>query len=184
MSPNHKTEQKYVLLTELFVAGNRGNAVAYHQFLQNITPIIRGIVLKKIPINDSEDTIQEILISIHKARHTYDGKRPLMPWVYAIAQFRIMDSLRKAYAPLRTNTVHIDNFEEILPANVTEPSHDTELLDKALENIPTREQNILTMMHIEGYTAKEIGQKLSLNESAVKVAAHRAIKKLRGKIGL
>jgi RNA polymerase sigma-70 factor (ECF subfamily) len=38
-------------------------------------------------------------------------------------------------------------------------------------------------MHVEGYTAKEVGKKMGMNESAVKVAAHRAIKKIRGKFG-
>ena len=39
------------------------------------------------------------------------------------------------------------------------------------------------MMHVEGFTAKEVGMKLGMKESAVKVAAHRAIKKLRGQLG-
>jgi DNA-directed RNA polymerase specialized sigma24 family protein len=38
-------------------------------------------------------------------------------------------------------------------------------------------------MHVEGYTAKEVGVKLNMNESAIKVAAHRAIKKIREKFG-
>lgn len=52
-----------------------------------------------------------------------------------------------------------------------------------LKDVPEREQKILTMMHVEGYTAKETGVRLGMKESAVKVAAHRAIKKLREKIG-
>ena len=39
--------------------------------------------------NEVDDLLQEILISVHKARHTYDGNRPYKPWVYAIAKFRL-----------------------------------------------------------------------------------------------
>ena len=38
-------------------------------------------------------------------------------------------------------------------------------------------------MNVEGYTAKEVGAKLGMKESAVKVAAHRAYKKLRERLG-
>ncbi|MBU6339547.1 MAG: hypothetical protein KGQ36_06240, partial [Rickettsiales bacterium] len=32
-----------------------------------------------------------------------------------------------------------------------------------------------------GYTAKEVGKEIGMNESAVKVAAHRAVKKIKQK---
>jgi RNA polymerase sigma-70 factor (ECF subfamily) len=35
------------------------------------------------------------------------------------------------------------------------------------------------MMHQEGYTAKEVAEKIGMKESAVKVAAHRAYRILR-----
>ena len=38
------------------------------------------------------------------------------------------------------------------------------------------------MMYVEGFTARETGEKLEMNESAVKVAAHRALKKIREKL--
>ena len=48
--------------------------------------------------SEVDDLLQEILISIHKARHTYDGERPYKPWAYAIAKFRLQDYLRAHYA--------------------------------------------------------------------------------------
>jgi RNA polymerase sigma-70 factor (ECF subfamily) len=151
--------------------------------LNQITPILRRVIGQKIPPNDLEDTLQEILISIHKARHTYDGQRPLMPWLMAITQFRISDALRKAYSGFNRKTVTINDLEEILE-NVTETPTSDESIDDILQGVPHREQTILTMMHVQGYTAKETSHHLGMKESAVKVAAHRAIKKLREKIGL
>jgi RNA polymerase sigma-70 factor (ECF subfamily) len=37
-------------------------------------------------------------------------------------------------------------------------------------------------MHQEGYTAKEVAEKIGMTESAVKVAAHRAYKILRERL--
>ncbi len=171
---------KYQELTALFRAGLDGDAVSYNCFLQAVTPIMRRIACRKLSPTDAEDTLQEILISIHKARHTYDGKRPIMPWLLAIAQFRINDALRKAYAASSREMIDIHELAEVL-SDVTETGSSSESVNVLLENIPEREQRILTMMHVEGYTAEETGLKLGMKASAVKVAAHRAVKKIREK---
>lgn len=172
---------KYKALTICFKAGLAGDAASYNQFLREIAPLLRKSIGRKIPLSDVEDVLQEVLISLHKARHTYDGQRPLIPWLFAIVGFRINDHLRKLYAGARQET-DIDTLSETL-ADVTEPADSHESLDEWLECIPEREKRILTLMHVEGYTARETGGQLGMNESAVKVAAHRAMKKIREKFG-
>lgn len=172
---------KYTALTLNFKAGLAGDAACYNQFLREIAPLLRKVIGRKIPLSDVEDVLQEVLISIHKARHTYDGERPLIPWLFAIVGFRMNDHLRKLYAGARKE-MDIDALSETL-ADVTEPADAHESIDALLECIPEREKRILTLMHVDGYTAKEAGGQLGMNESAVKVAAHRAIKKIRKKFG-
>ncbi len=101
-----------------------------------------------------------------------------MPWLLAITRFRINDALRKIYTNSRCEHVNIDDLTNIL-ANVTETSSPNESLSELLKHVPEREQKILAMMHFEGYTAKETGRQLGMKESTVKVAAHRAMKKIR-----
>lgn len=167
-------------LTALFRAGLDGDAASYQKFLQSLTCILRARVGRKLPDADVEDVVQEILISVHKARHTHDGKRPLMPWVMAIARFRMADHLRKLYSRGQHQLLDIDDLKETL-ADVTIAAPGNEVLDELLTGVPEREQKILTLMHVQGYTAKETGAQLDMKESAVKVAAHRAIKKIRNR---
>jgi RNA polymerase sigma-70 factor (ECF subfamily) len=101
-----------------------------------------------------------------------------MPWLSSIAGFRIIDHMRKHYSLMRHQTVDIANYENIL-ADVTEEDEQTESIDGLLQDVPEKHKKILTMMHMEGYTAKEVGKEVGMSESAVKVAAHRAIKKIR-----
>jgi RNA polymerase sigma-70 factor (ECF subfamily) len=101
----------------------------------------------------------------------------------AIAGFRVHDALRKVYAGSRRQMVDIDEYAEII-ADVTEPQGANEPIHEMLESVPEREKKILTLMHVEGFTAKEVGAQIGMKESAVKVAAHRAIKKLREKMGV
>lgn len=173
---------KYSALTVLFRSGLEGNQADYARFLTSITPLLKRMVGRRLAACDVEDVTQEILISIHKARHTYDGVRPLVPWLASIAQFRITDHLRKHYTQRQDKTVDISEWENIL-TDVTEGGVDHESIDELLEGLPEAHKRILTLMHVEGYTAKEVGKQLAMNESAVKVAAHRAIKKIRIKFG-
>lgn len=173
---------KYAALANLFRSGLEGNQEAYARFLRSITPLLKRMVGKRMNACDVDDVVQEILISIHKARHTYDGGRPLMPWLASIAKFRITDHLRKHYTQRQDKTVNIDELENIL-SDVTEGDAANESIDELLEGVPETQKRILTLMHVEGYTAKEVGNRMDMNESAVKVAAHRAIKKIRKKFG-
>lgn len=178
VTSHHADSDKYAELAALFRAGLTGDTASYNRFLQIITPMLRRVVAKKLASADVEDTLQEILISIHKARHTYDGERAVMPWLLAIAEFRINDCLRKIYAGSRHESVNIDELAESL-ADVTELHNSNESIEEMLKDVPEREQRILTMMHVEGYTAEETGKRLGMKDSAVKVAAHRAVKKIR-----
>lgn len=165
-------------LAKLFCAGLDGDKVAYQQFLLALIPVLRGRTRRKLPDPDVEDVVQEILISVHKARHTYDGKRPVMPWVMAIARYRIANHLRKMYSRKAHQLLDIDDLKETL-ADVTNPAPGNEVGEELLSGVPEREQKILTLMHVQGFTAKETGEQLGMKESAVKVAALRAIKKIR-----
>jgi len=165
-------------LTRKLLAGLAGDGAAYADFLSQLSPILRRVIGRKIPMSDVEDVLQEVLISIHKARHTYDKERPLMPWVMAISSFRIADHLRKAYSEMRQQSVDIADYENVLEA-VTQTPGEHESMDRMLDGVGQRERNILSLMHVEGYTAKQVGAQLGMKESAVKVAAHRAIKKIR-----
>jgi len=73
-------------------------------------------------------------------------------------------------------------LEEILPEFVTESAFSYESIREVVQKLPEKQADILQLMHEEGYTAREVAEKLGMNESAVKVAAHRAYKILRKKL--
>jgi RNA polymerase sigma-70 factor (ECF subfamily) len=170
-------QDKYADLARLLCSEKQSD---YAMFLGQISPILRRVLARRVPQSDVEDVVQEVLISIHKARHTYDDKRKIMPWVMAIANFRTTDYLRKHYAGMHHKTTDISELSEIL-ADKYEDGENNENIDELLADVPEKHRQILTLLHVDGYTAKEVGKQLSMNESAVKVTAHRAIKKIRAR---
>ena len=157
-----------------------GDTRAYETLLKESARLLRPFLARYLKGNsEADDVLQEILISLHRAKHTYDGTRPYKPFLFAIAKFRLKDYMRRYYGNKLRHAIDIADIEEILPNPVTESDVSHELLTEGLHQLPKKQAEIVRLMHIEGYTAKEIGAKLGMNESAVKVAAHRAYKKLR-----
>lgn len=160
-----------------------GDQRAYAALLQQTARLLRPFLAKRLGFADEvEDLMQEILLSVHKARHTYDGNRPYKPWVYAIAKFRLLDHLRTHYSDRLRHAVNFDELEENPHEHVTEAGIDYESIRGEVQKLPGKQATILQLMHQEGYTAKEVAEKMGMTETAVKVAAHRAYKILRQKL--
>jgi len=160
----------------------QGDSKAYARLFQKITPILRAFVGKKLNNpHDAEDVVQEILISIHKASHTYDTDRPFKAWMFTIARYRLADHLRALYAKIekgRDVNFEDESYQLSTSENVTEAYENREYLGKIMNSLPKKQQKIVTMMKIEGYSAQETARKMNMSESAVKVSAHRAYKVL------
>lgn len=160
-----------------------GDKPAYAELLRETARLLRPYLLRRLSFeSEVDDLLQEILLSIHKARHTYDGERPYRPWAYAIARFRLQDYLRMHYADHLRQAVDISEIEDSLAADVTESSLSYESISGEVQRLPEKQAAILTLLHRDGYTAKEAAEKLGMTESAVKVAAHRAYKVLRQRL--
>lgn len=160
-----------------------GDKHAYTEVLRETSRFIRPFLSRRLGhAAEVEDVLQEILLSIHKARHTYDAQRPYQPWAFAIAKFRLLDHLRAHYANHLRHTVELSEVENTLAEAVTESSFSYESIRAEIHLLPEKQATILQMMHQDGYTAKEVAQKIGMKESAVKVAAHRAYKVLRKRL--
>lgn len=161
----------------------QGDKQAYADLLREAARLLRPFLSKRLRFeHEVDDVLQEILISIHKARHTYDGQRPCKPWLYAIARFRLQDHLRMHYADRLRQAEDIAEMENVLHDDVTETAISYESISGEIAKLPEKQAAILRLMHQQGYTAKETAQQMGMNESAVKVAAHRAYKVLRQRL--
>ncbi len=158
-----------------------GDRQAYAELLRETARMLRPYLSARLQSDaEIDDLMQEILLSIHKAKHTYDGKRPFKPWAYAIAKYRLQDHFRSYYSDRLRHAVDISEIDLLEP--VTESGFNYESIRGEIEMLPEKQADILRMMHKEGYTAREVAQRLGMGESAVKVAAHRAYKALRKKL--
>src|SRR5258708_273845 len=82
-----------------------GDRAGYHRLLTEITPYVRSIAARYHRTReDVEDAVQDVLLSVHTIRHTYDPGRPFGPWLATIADRRALDRLRKRLRTARPGT--------------------------------------------------------------------------------
>jgi len=170
-------------LDALMRQAQQGDARAYAALLNSLNQLLHVYLLRRVRPSDREDVVQDILLSLHKARHTYTPERPFLPWAMAIARYRLTDHWRSHYRRHVGQTEPIENHAENLGHDVTERYEQSEDIRRALKGLSAKQQEILQQMYGEDLSVQEVADNLKMNVSAVKVAAHRAYKALRGKLG-
>ncbi len=167
------------LFADLMRQSQAGDKVAYERLLRAIAPLIRSFFLRRIVSeHDVDDLLQNTLVAIHKASHTYNTNRSFMGWMFAIARYKLNDSLREHYRKTVVLDHSIDDDVRNTEYHVTNLPTASEHLTELLQVLPETQRQIVTLLKIEGYTIREAALRLNMSESAVKVAAHRAYKNL------
>jgi len=80
----------------LMARAQSGDGEAYRRLLIDIAPYLSSLARRhhRDP-GDVQDTVQDVLLTVHAIRHTYDPHRPFGTWLVAIAKRRIIDRLRR-----------------------------------------------------------------------------------------
>lgn len=166
----------------LMAAAQQGDAGAYRDLLEEIMPVVRGMVRSRVYDRmAAEDVVQNVLLSVHRARHTYQPERPFKPWLTAIARNAIVDSFRGS-GRRRDREIEvelIDAFASPLDeAHPDERSVSPELM-AAVERLPDKLREAVVLVQIEGLTVAEAAARAGVTPGALKVRAHRGYKALR-----
>jgi RNA polymerase sigma-70 factor (ECF subfamily) len=155
-----------------------GDKAAYDGLLREVAALLRGYFGSRAESNESaEDLVQETLISIHRARHTYLTGRPFAPWMYAIARRRLADHWRT-----RSRVIPTDALDETLDWVDKPDRAEPEAADRMRETLsllPENQRRVVELLKVSGLSIKETAKQLDISEAAVKVTAHRAYVKLR-----
>jgi len=176
-------------LGALLHAAQRGDSGAYAELLHTITPRIRQIVRRQrafADLADVEDLVQDVLLSLHAVRATYDPSRPFVPWLLAIVRNRLADGARR-YARTARFEVHIDEttvtFDD-LEANIdNEEFRDSEAVRAAVRALPEGQRQAIELLKLEGLSLKEAAEASGTTVGALKVSTHRAMASLRRMLG-
>lgn len=168
-------------------AAQAGDQAAYGRLLSELAPVARRMAARQMAAfgvtEDVEDAVQEILLTLHGARHTYDPDRPFLPWFAAIVDHRVKDGLRHRRRH-RGRETDIDSVPETFLAQAANTSATDRMdLGKAVAKLPAGQRQAVEMLKIKEMSLAEASAASGQSVPALKVAMHRALKTLKGMLG-
>lgn len=164
----------------LMVSAQGGNQGDYRVLLRELGDVVHAFLASRFGHHDFiEDCVQEALMAVHLARHTYDPSRPFRPWLFAIVRHKTIDVLRKQRSRAQAADQYKREQAVLSQAAATPGASDGAAGDGLLERLPEKQREILVLTKVIGYSMAEAAGRLGITQSAAKVRAHRAIHKLR-----
>ena len=167
----------------LMARAQDGDRAAYRRLLGEIAPYLRALAARRHrDPSDAEDAVQDILLTLHAIRHTYDPTRPFGPWLATIANHhRLIDRLRRQGRLRSRETALMPEHETFSAdqANLNEGVLDRRDLQKAVEKLPTAQRQAVRLLKLEERSLKEAAAISGMSIASLKVATHRALKSLR-----
>src|SRR5258706_852128 len=167
---------------QLMASAQEGDAAAYGRFLAASAPYLRALAASYHRARqDVEDSVQDILLTVHAIRHTYDPERPFKPWLVAIGRRRIFDRLR-GQGRIRARETFLSPEHETFAApeaNLYEAEPDAAALREAVARLPEAQRRAVTMLKIEEKSLKEVSAATGMSIVALKVSTNPAVKNFR-----
>ncbi len=136
---------------------------------------------------EAEVIAQEAALRAWKGRDKFDASRDIVKWLVGFVINVAREFAKKR--PRHTTGPPEDGPE--LEALAVDPSRplddaiaDKMLVDHLLAQLPQLDRQIVRMKYCEEMTCAEIGQRIGMNENAVRIRVYRAILKLKQVCGL
>ncbi|MGD9631877.1 MULTISPECIES: sigma-70 family RNA polymerase sigma factor [unclassified Afipia] len=181
--PNGRALQNEERLSRLMRATQNGDAIAYEKFLREVAPWIRNLAKRygqSIDSSEIEDLVQDVLLSIHSARATFDPTRALMPWIWVIFRNRLSDRIRqyirRAAHEIQTEHFPPDVFPDIF-IDVTHGSvfccqHSRKLIE-AISSLPRRQREAVELVGLRDLSPAEASAIAGVSAVSLRVSLHR-----------
>ena len=174
--------------SDWMAAAQAGDSAAYQALLSDCIPVIKSVARRRgIPADHVDDVVQDVLLTIHRARQTYDPHRSFTAWMTVIAERRAIDlfrrtrrlELREVHAPLEFEG-HADDTAD--PARGVAHADASGTVTRALEGLPPRQREAVQHLVLEERSLTAAAALTRRSKGSLKVNLHRALKALRGRM--
>ena len=176
-----RREQRWA---EAMRAGRHGDAVVYEHMLKEVATALRRSLAPRLAraglgAHEAEDLVQEILIGLHGKRDTWDSARPFLPWLHAIARYKLIDfTRRRRHETRRRVDLPLEDWLEIVESPADEANRSMWEVDRHLAVLPASQRKIVRAIAVEGASVRSVAQGFATSEGVVRMTLHRAISRL------
>ncbi|MFC5290171.1 RNA polymerase sigma factor ShbA [Actinokineospora guangxiensis] len=175
---------------ELVEASMAGDNVARGTLFAWIHPAIVRYCRARIgrtgsAYSSADDVAQEIMLAVLGALPRYsDDRESFLPFVYGIAAHKVADFYRRSGRDRSDPVAEIPDVADngLGPEQLTLRGEMRSRLTALLDGLAPRQREILVLRLVVGLSAQETAVAIGLTATAVRVAQHRALTRLRGSL--
>ncbi len=127
----------------------------------------------------AEDLTQNVFEKVIKYKSSFQGQNSFKGWLFTIVRNANIDHHRKRkYQSIDDSYIEVATCDSNAHKSM-EVAEQNKYLMEAINRLPIAEKEILILTKFEKLKYSEVSKITGLSESALKVKAHRSIKKLR-----
>jgi len=170
-------------------AAQAGDRAAYEALLRDCVGVIASVARRQgVAADRIDDVVQDTLLTVHRARQTYDPTRSFTAWIAVIAERRAVDLLRKTsrhtsreiHAPLAYER-HAD--ESVASVRTALGGEASRRLGEAVAGLPARQREAVQHLVLQERSLAETAAVTGRSTGSLKVNLHRALRSLRARLG-
>jgi RNA polymerase sigma-70 factor, ECF subfamily len=166
----------------------RGNINSFEILIDKYQDHVSRIVRKHVPRDEAPEVAHDTFVRAYESLGAFKGTGPFKHWLAKIA-IRCCHDFWRGYYQNRENLAEPlpDDCRDWVDHLISDQStardaqrvEARDLLQWALAQLSASERTVLTLTHLNEYTAAEAAELLDWSVIRVKVYSHRARKKLR-----
>jgi len=127
---------------------------------------------------DAMDAVQDAFIDAFKALDRLDLTRRFYPWFYVILRNRCY---KLAEGRKNRDMGNVDEMQILAPTASLQPE-DTNLLERAMLELPIEDRELITLRHLDGLSYQELAERLKVPPGTIMSRLYHARKLLRKKL--
>ena len=131
--------------------------------------------------HDAEELVQSVFVSIWETRQNINPEKSFHAYLFSIARHRFYNTLRKRVTEncYVDYVLHHENQTDNEFEKQVEDDEINEIINKLLEQVPKRRQEIFRMSRDENLSYKQIAEKLQISENTVDTQIRNVLNFLR-----
>lgn len=141
---------------------------ALRTWLDQALPYVYAFVFARCGADDAvaQDLTQETMVEVVRHRERFDGRAEPLTWVCGIARHKVADHHRRKQREERRRL----RLVESAPTEVASAEGDADThraVVETLRSLPEAQRAALAMHYLDGFSVREIAERLDRSESSV-----------------
>lgn len=165
-------------LAARFATGDPGTVRAVYQNYGRLVYAVAYRVLGDAGL--AEDATQQTFVQAWRSSDRFDPTRAFEPWLATIARRVAIDIYRQSRRHREQTSLESAESVLVTPPPSAERIYEVWEVRRAVDALPTDEQELVRLQHFGGLSHTEIAARLDIPVGTVKSRTHRAHRRLLG----